>query len=300
MRSKIVGGVGLKIEWASVSEACEFVRHRASSGSDKPFWVGRGGWGSDWLGREGISGWGDIWKMAAGVWPDGMERVRKIRDAVGRAAIPAPRSTFRRGKWDVVGDHYDLERARVGAEPWRTTTRVKLPANQHITLMVQLHAPAMATPEQLFGAPATALAITEILERAGYTVEIVGYVYTCQMYAGTGITAAGRLSDRLYMTVPVKAHGKPPALSAMVNVVSPWFFRTATFGMFHAAEEHGVTLSGGYGGALYLHNMETEMSAVRADYPGRDVYTLGNVWDADAAVSVARRVIDEVGRRSAA
>lgn len=167
-------------------------------------------------------------------WHEGALRVRSIIDSIMRLDVPLPRSRRRRGSWsEVDGTEICVDRWQSGQEYWRTARRQTTSSNPTVCLMTNLDACASDNNSDIFWRGAGACAIADILENAGYNVEM-------------NIWLRGRrVFDNVrgqFTTMTVKSAGDVLNMSTIVNTLSSWFLRNLVFSSFCVADDKNSSL----------------------------------------------------------
>ena len=211
-------------------------------------------------------------------WSDGLAILDRMRDELAGAALPQPRSRRRCLRWDeATGDELDYDRLRSGQAWWRTSRRdvVNGPASR--TIVVDVGANCHVDAEDILWRGAAAIVLTEILEAAGYRVELWAAWKTSSCYHnGDGALVAAQL----------KGTADPLDPSTLVNAVSGWFFRTAFF--------QAVCLSASKAKGSLGHSREPstdELDLVTTD-PGRTI--ISGAWNYADAVALIRSQVNQL------
>ena len=117
----------------------------------------------------------DTRKHVAQGWVEGAERLRSLANEL-MADLPPATSIRRKHKWGEEGDEIDMQRVYAGQldRAWRGPQRVSRKAPRVVTISGMVGATAGYSTDALFWIGATAVAIAEKLEEAGYQVELIG------------------------------------------------------------------------------------------------------------------------------
>lgn len=161
-------------------------------------------------------------QAAQGHWPEGVALVESMAEELRQALhIAPPQSRRRRTRFsDTDGAELDVDRLRSGQDFWRTTRREVSTGPANLTLSVDVAAAASRSAESIIWRGVAAIVVTELLEAAGYRVELWAHEAGEHAYTdGTnGMNA-----------VCLKSLGDVLDRSTLVNAVSGWFFRTVFF-----------------------------------------------------------------------
>lgn len=133
--------------------------------------------------------------LHAQTFPQG---VAEFEAALNGISVPAPRSRRRKPRMAAEGDDLDLGRVWDGdlEHAWRRCERAVVVGPSRVLIAVNLSAPFNTPAEDIGRRGIAALALTQRLTEAGYTVELVG-VRDSDMSTGTPV--------RYTATVVVKA-----------------------------------------------------------------------------------------------
>jgi len=112
-------------------------------------------------------------------WKDGLKRMKDV--VVQIKDIPGIKDIRRIGEWADQGDDLNIDRIYSGDcdRAWRRSKRVlREGASRHGRIFVNISTSAAVHPEDFFWRGAAACAAADILEDAGYRVEIAGFNMT--------------------------------------------------------------------------------------------------------------------------
>jgi len=105
-------------------------------------------------------------------WPQGAAMVEALAARV-QETLPPPKSRRRVRKWREDGDELNIDRYRLGYDtPWRSMHRKLKSACGLVEVICSWGESCGATVEQLQWSGAAALALTDLLEKADYSVEL--------------------------------------------------------------------------------------------------------------------------------
>ena len=183
------------------------------------------------VGRK-FSNWKELEIACNSDWEDGLAFYDDLRSQLDHHVINPPTSIQRTARWsEDDGDEVDLDRLRRGQPYWRASHRDHRPGPLSVTIVIDTAADKDVESIKLLWKGAAVACLTEILEKAGYRVEIWSI---CSMmgifpkYDAAQISAV-RIKSGMDMLNP----------SSLINSVSGWFFRTILFGsMFLIEDEH--------------------------------------------------------------
>lgn len=172
------------------------------------------------VGRE-FTSWEQVYRDAQAAWPEGLATVDQFTSELGSAKLPKPVSRRRRPRFaEDNGDELEYDRLRSGQPFWRTSRRERTAGPQTVTILVNVATSACVDHNDILWRGAAALAMTKLLEEAGFRVEL----YVMEKAAGTFSDGTGNCT-----AVCMKRAGDPLDMSSLVSTVSGWFFRSMFF-----------------------------------------------------------------------
>lgn len=231
---------------------------------------------AEFIGRA-FNSWEDIARAVRSPWPEGAERVASLVAALKESDLPQPRSIRRRVRFsEDAGDEVCLDRLDAGLPYWRTTRREGSIGPSVLTIAVQIGAPGFRQAESLFWRGAAAIALTELLEEAGYSVELWGYSYAQDVYVGSG---------NAFQAVKVKGGEDRIDVHALASATAGWYFRTVIFGGYYCTPN--ATVDPGLGCQATLHR---ELLPYVSTQPDK-VMVVENCWSMSDAVEQARKYL---------
>ena len=203
----------------------------------------------EWLGRSDLTNWNKIEEACHVPWKWGMDRLQTMRERLSHHEFAEPRVIRRIGQWRDSDGDFNYDRFTSGQDAFRSVARRDASGQQFVTLVVNTCANCYVSAEQLIWRGMGAIAACEVLEAAGYGVEIVGAISVQDSHypEGSFVSRAekeslgyrevsqrmkGREQDDFAVLTWVKRADQPIDEAALINAVSPWFFRTVSFGAF--------------------------------------------------------------------
>ena len=232
------------------------------------------------LGRD-LCTWDQVLNAAKREWPEGLEVVQEmlyqLRDLKSELR---PKSVRRRPRWADDGDEIDNDRLRSGQEPWRVARRESADGPQTVVIFTNVSALGSVRHEDVLWRGAVATALADLLEEAGYRVELWGCRYTSRAYQD---------HSNLLQAYCLKRAEEPLDLAAVVNGVSAWFFRSAIFQAQYAepksrpASTMGVTLQ-----------LNPEMPELTELARGARSVVIDGVWTKRDALRLAREALESL------
>jgi len=242
-------------------------------------YYGPGGWAARFVGREFVN-WSAARDASRTAWRPGLEVLERMLGDLAGAALPRPKSRKRRLRFsETDGDEVDYDRLRAGQEFWRTSRRETSNGPATITIMVDVGANCFVAHEDILWRGAAAIALTSILEEAGYRVELWA-VHRSNETWPSGACKNG------FWAVCLKRPGDVLDPSTLINTVSGWFFRTAYF----RACYFGVSeVSESLGSARTPTTVDLDLVT-----PDPTRLLIADAFDYDAAVATARGLLDRL------
>lgn len=153
--------------------------------------------------------------------PRALKILRDMVDRLLAEPLPEIKSHMRKLRYnDFDGDELDYDRLRAGQEYWRKAVREEASGPTEVTIVTDISANATINATDVYWRGAAAIALTTILEAAGYRVELWVIEGTSPCYGEKRkILSAGCLK---------KTHETLDA-SGIVNAISSWFYRSVDF-----------------------------------------------------------------------
>lgn len=183
----------------------------------------------DWIGHRGLRCWADLKRVVQQPWQEGMAACDSLRQKLDGVEFPAPTDRRRRRQFNEEAGEVDIDRVMTGQLDCFSAP-VRRPVRQPKTLRLQIPFSFSANikAEQIMWKAVAAVIITDLLEAAGRPVEIS---MMCLFDGVYGSRFGSAMIERVGWVATLKAANDPLNLSALVNALSPWFFRTVCFGM---------------------------------------------------------------------
>lgn len=154
-------------------------------------------------------------------WAEGIYIFQQFVDQLKDATLPELKDKKRRVRFGTEGDDIDLDKLRSGdANFWRSNTREDAHGPTTMTVVIDTTTPWFQNSNDILWRGAAAVALAKILEEKGWSVEIWVVNGSC-LYAG--------LDTPVYTACCLKKTSDPLDVSTLINTVSGWFYRTATF-----------------------------------------------------------------------
>jgi hypothetical protein len=201
-------------------------------------------YGADWMG--GLRGWKEAAALLQTGWPEGAERLRVLAQKLSSQVLQA-KSIRRKLTWADAGDEICRDRLQSGQldSCWRTMRRSQFVGPQTVAIETTWGGHYGQTAEELFWQGAAAAVMTDILEEAGYRVEV---------YANRVSERRGR---RHCIRVKVKEADMPMRLDGVAAVLChAGIFRTFGFLCIEQAEFDVGDWGHGHGSELNRRDAE--------------------------------------------
>lgn len=266
----------------SVNPESESVRKEALS-----FGIRR----ASWLGIPRSMDFPQLREFWSTGWPEGAAR---IRESMGKVAVPALTSVRRRQRWSDAGDELSRDRLMAGDldRAWRTTARVNLTAPRIVRVVVDVAGNCNVSADELFWRGAAGASLSEALTAAGYSVEIVA--------ASVGVGTSNQ-GENVFTATIVKQANSPLNLTAVAaTTASAGFFRTVLFSLYvNSTKGRG---NSGYGRTESLTNHPAELKAlgIAGDQTTRMFLVPGSVHSKTSAQAWVDSVVADLEASRAA
>jgi len=234
---------------------------------------------SSFVGRH-FASWDDVRKAVREPWPEGAERVEKMTEALRGSDLPQPRSIRRKVRFsEDGGDEVCLDRYQEGRPYWRTTRREGSIGPSVLTVAVQIGAPAYRKSAELFWRGACAIALTELLEEAGYSVELWAYSYGQKVFTN---------GHNAFQAVRVKDGSDRIDVHALATATAGWYFRTMIFGGYYV--NPATKPDWGLGFQAVIHRELLPYISAKPD----NVMVIEECWNLDEAVKLAGKYLKQL------
>lgn len=170
---------------------------------------------------ENLPTWDLVAKRTNREWAEGMHTLRRFTERLRQTELPEIKSRKRRVRFnEYEGDEVEYDRLMQGQPFWRKTEREQVEGPTTVTVMVDTSTPAYQSSDDILWRGAAALALTEILEEKGYSVEL---------WVVNGSALYANESTRVMTGCCLKRCSDPLDTSTLINTVSGWFYRTVHF-----------------------------------------------------------------------
>lgn len=237
--------------------------------------INKGSYGRAWLG--GCRDTAEIQAVVEDGWQQGAERALA---AVQQIAPLAPiKDVRRRVRWAETGTELHIDRAMAGE--WDVAWRNKgtaLGVSRIVSLGAAFGGSCAKSSEQLFWTGAQLVVATDILENAGYRVEVRGLA-ACTSHYATG---------QLLTDVLVKRAGEPMRPDSVAAAFAhAGVFRAAGFGLMCASAFDMGPMMG-----VWDVSIDTALTrAVREELVERPDYMMDYAYSAESARANVERVL---------
>lgn len=248
--------------------------------------------GSDaaWVGRrfESVDG---VRTATYSEWPKGLKLLNEMRDKLA-GKLPDSQCIRRVREWDEYdGDDFDQDRARNGETPWRATRRRAVSQTRSITIAFTYGANSGVKSDDMMWLPAAAVALADLLEKAGYSVKLIAVRVAKHSFVNRDDSAH---------SIVLKRDDQPVDESLLANVCTGWFFRTVGLALVTDGEQQArCSVDSGFGSGITTFGHRLTPDEVDPDYtPACKFFELQechNEHDAlAAATALLKRIEDEV------
>lgn len=179
----------------------------------------------DFLGHTGITSWESFAKVFNEPWVKGMNLLAEMQRRIRDLDLPAPTQRKRRRGFNETSGDVDVDRVMRGeyacfSDPMKRD--VSQPATLRMVVPVGFHCGEAA--ENIAWTCVAVSAVCDLLEASGRMVEMVMAKGSKNLYDSGPI-------NRFCFVSTIKNAEDPLNVATLVNVLSPWFYRTAGFAM---------------------------------------------------------------------
>ncbi len=218
--------------------------------------------GTGWHGMNGAFDYTALCALVRDGWPEGAQKMQALQIDVPRA-----RSIRRRLQWTDAGDSICMQRVYTGQldRAWQRATRQSAVGTVNKTIVADVCANADVRGHELMWRGAAVLKLSDLLQTAGYNVEIIA--------ADCARGAYERTAEHSIITVKVKDARDPLEINSLAAVVAcPAFFRGFLFqvncansqrkasdslGSHGTPESFGIVPDGAIGGVSKVRDADT-------------------------------------------
>ncbi len=176
-----------------------------------------------WFGRDDLDSFSRAFDAVSELWPYGISLLDECRSQVRKVSLPRPQSVRRLQGWADQDGDFDLNNFCDGRPAFRGSVRRIVTGVQFVSVVVPLVANRDQSAGEIFWRGLATALITELLESEGYSVEVVAYIASERTYIS---------GDDFCLGIKVKEYSQPLDLKSLVNVVSPWYYRTVGFATY--------------------------------------------------------------------
>lgn len=243
----------------------------------RPSWYPKGQ-KDEWIGRT-LNGWNDVQQKIESYWPEGMKVYTDMTQKLRDIDVPIPKSLKRELIWtDEDGFDLDLDRLQRDQPFWRASRRHHRPGPMSYTMVTDITTSAMYDAMDVLWRGAASVVLTEILERAGYRVELWVMQHCVNSYPrayGVGQCTAVRL----------KRGSDPLDVSSLINATSSWSYRSLFFGAYWIGgdiPEYGLGT---------IAKIDSMVSAVT---PDENVCIIKDIYDQRSAINLIKSHIQKL------
>lgn len=236
---------------------------------------------------EHLADWAGVLKRTTRDWAEGMYILNEFVQKLRSAPLPEIKSHKRQVRFnDHDGDEIDYDRLRNGQDFWRKSEREETTGPTTVTVVIDTTTAANVASDDILWRGAAAIALTQILEEKGYTVEL-WVANGSQLYNGE--------STRVLTSCCLKRTSDPLDPSTLINTVAGWFYRTVTFTLLDTlCQKAGKGVAWGYG--CCAEPMPHELDHLSRD--ANRVYASG-VFSFNGALSMIQAELEKIAAHQA-
>ena len=232
---------------------------------------------SEWIGRE-LSSWDDVKDACFNPSPEALEAGSKLVQKILDNELPQPKSKRRKAYWnDSGGSEIGVGRYMDGEPFWRSSRREMKTGTSTVSVITNLDGISSESSESMMWRGAGAVAIADVLENAGYNVDLHVWCRGSSVYDETPMGQ--------FTSINIKSSGDVLDVGAIMSVLTGWFLRSVIYSSFNTA---------GVGNRRLGSPVETlgSLSSYMALESDRIVY-MPIVRSEKGAVGAVNRVLEE-------
>lgn len=189
-----------------------------------------------WNGRA-FQNWDEVEGAFGKPLDDEIKKVDKMLEKLRSMDLPQPKSRKRKMKNVEDTGEVDVDRALHGdPDFYRRATRETHHGPATIALICNLDAALCDDHDAIFWRGCAAIACTDVLEQAGYGVEIWMWCLGRMVYPAP--------YDRQFTCCRVKKAGDTPDIHSLITSLNGWFTRVGVFGSFMCCPTPPLRLGG--------------------------------------------------------
>lgn len=201
---------------------------------------------SEFTGSYSIESLEDAIAESRQPWAEGIAIYDALLEKVHEHHVRPPMSARRIASWsEDHGDEINLDRLRADQPYWRSTERASRRGPQTVTITINLGARHDFPPEWLIWKGVACIALAELLEGAGYRVELWGARWGQGAYNEKTEWIDDDTKDYERWShayaVCLKRASDPIDASTLINTISPWFYRTVGLASLALGYSVGMT-----------------------------------------------------------
>lgn len=234
-----------------------------------------------WKTITGLTNWKDLLAKCQTPNPEVDDTVREMIDGIEGSEIPEPQVVKRRPRYNEFGgDEICMDRLRSGQPFWRGMTRSQSHGTQNKRIIIDVSTGANVPTGDVYWRGAAGLAVTEMLEKAGYQVEI--WVVNTSRNSYTNGQAN-------CLATMVKGANDNLDIDSISTVISGWFYRSIWFRCWERRDATPVE-SLGYPRTMNRKDYETLFGE---EWNDDDVVYISGVFSKESATLLAKKVLGE-------
>lgn len=179
-------------------------------------------------------------KLSREPWAEGLERADLLKALVRNHEFEQPMNIRRVPAWsEDHGDEVDIDRLRSGQQFWRTTERAKRYGSVNKSVVISLTMPMTFNHEMMTWRGVAVTVLTELLEQAGYRVNLYSIAYSTKVYED---------KDSACLVTTLKESQDPLDVSTLINATSGWFYRAVSMSSYSVRGVNYMQQKGPFGG----------------------------------------------------
>jgi hypothetical protein len=238
---------------------------------------------NDWVGRE-FSSWDQVCKEANETWGKGLRLVNDMLSQFSTVELPKPVSRKRKPAWSPDdGDEIENDRLRSGQDCWRTTRRQVTSGPSTVAIVANVCTSSFHESSDIIWRGAAAIVLANLLEDAGYRVELWAAKGTPHEPGDAGV----------FHSMCLKRADQPLDVATLVNAISGWFYRTCWIQTCFSEKEYRRPNEGRAGRPTPMGDNGEYIERLVGSQP---VVFIEEVYSRDAALALVREVIEGLNK----
>lgn len=236
------------------------------------------------LNQDRLTGWNSAKRQLTAPYREGVQLVEEMLEEIRSARLPPPRSRKRQRRRNEDGGDLLVDRLMDGEPDFYTdVSRQVRHGPTNVTLLCNLDGASADSAKAIFWRGAAAAAACDLLEEAGFSVEI--WIWC----AGTRVYTSPM--DEQFTGLILKRAGDPLDILQVIQGLSAWFLDVGIFNSFATSKNKPRSLG----------RMNYELGAwvkyIEPDPTSTSVLHMPVVWSKEEAIIAAKNSLEHIEQK---